>query len=246
MPDIEGDGGTTTESYGESTDTGGGVLDRVLTDGVRGNLSFVGGIVLGGLAYVLAFASISGLFLATEEQQNVAVNEAVAVDMLADESKREVLLAFLTIVRDANPEGGSGALRLLGWIFYNAHGVKLSVGTEGGLSLLVLFADSTLVYALIPAALLFCLGGLVALFKRADGFLGGFFSGSSVVMGYLPLVVVGALFATVSGAGSTVSVQLLPAILLAGILYPLVCGGAAGLLKVLVINVFFGGIRSRL
>lgn len=195
---------------------------------------------------MLAFVSISGLFLVTEDQQEVAINEAVAVDLLTDESKQDVLLEFLRIVGEADPEGGSGALTLLGWIFYNAHGVKLSVGTEGSLSLLVLFADSTLIYALVPAALLFCLGGLVALLKRADGLLGGVISGSSVVMGYLPLVIVGALFATLSGAGSAISVQLLPAILVAGIVYPLVCGGAAGLLKVLVINVAIGGVRSRL
>ena len=246
MPDIEGDGGTAVESDSEPVDSDGGIVDRLITDGIRGNLSFVGGIILGGLAYVLAFASISALFITTEDQQGTAINEAVALDLLADESKREVLVTFLRIVRDANPEGGEGGLRLLGWIFYNAHGVKLSVGNEGSLHLLGLFADSTLVYALIPAALLFFLGGLVALLKRADGVLGGFISGSSVIMGYLPLVVVGALFATLSGAGSTVSVQLLPAIFIAGIIYPLVCGGAAGLLKILVFNVVIGGIRNQL
>jgi len=67
-----------------------------------------------------------------------------------------------------------------------------------------------------------------------------------VLLGYVPLAIVGALFATVSAGDETAPIQLLPAILLAGILCPLVFGGLAGLTKVLVINVFFGGIRRRL
>ena len=67
-----------------------------------------------------------------------------------------------------------------------------------------------------------------------------------MLLGYVPLAIAGALFATVSAGGETAPVQLLPAILLAGIRCPLVFGGPAGLTKVLVSNVFFGGIRRRL
>ena len=67
-----------------------------------------------------------------------------------------------------------------------------------------------------------------------------------MLLGYIPLAIVGVLFATVSAGGETASVQLLPTVLLAGIRFPLVFGGLAGLTKVLVSNVFFGGIRRRL
>ena len=67
-----------------------------------------------------------------------------------------------------------------------------------------------------------------------------------MLLGYVPLAIAGALFATVSAGDETASVQFLPAILLAGIRCPLVFGGLAGLTKVLVSNVFFGGIRRRL
>ena len=67
-----------------------------------------------------------------------------------------------------------------------------------------------------------------------------------MLLGYVPLAIVGVLFATVSAGDETASVQLLPAILLAGIRCPLAFSGLAGLTKVLVSNVSFGGIRRRI
>jgi hypothetical protein len=236
----DADGGTASEWDSEPVDSEQDVVDRLINDGVRGNLSFVGGILGGGIAYVFAFVGISGLFITVGEN---GLDPGTAIPLLEDQ--RETAVALAQIYEQASETPGT-AIKLLGWVFYGAHGVSVQVANEGAVNILSLFVDSTLVYTLIPAVLLFVFGGLVALLKRAEGFLGGFISGSSVLLGYFPLATVGAVFATISAGGETASVQLLPAILLAGIIFPLVFGGLAGLTKIVVINVFFGGIRARL
>jgi len=228
-------------SDGESVESR--AVDWLVNDSIRGNLSFVGGILGGGIAYVLGFISISGLFLATEESQEVAVDPATVIPLLEEDAE---LVLTLARIAEGAPETPATAVKFLSWVFYGAHGINIQVANEGAVNMLGLFAESTLIYTLIPAVLLFGLGGLVALLKRADGLLGGVLSGGSVVMGYFPLVLIGAIGSGISGDGATASVQVLPAILLAGILYPLLCGGAAGLLKVLVINVAIGGLRDQL
>jgi hypothetical protein len=240
MADTEGDGGTASEWDSEPVESEGDGASGVINDSVRGNLSFVGGILGGGIAYVLAFVGVSGLFITIGEND---LDPGTAIPLLEDQ--RETAVALAEISQQA-PETLGAALKLLAWVFYGAHGVSVGVADEGAVNILSLFVDSTLVYTLIPAVLLFVFGGLVALLKRADGFLGGVISGSSVLLGYFTLATVGALFSTISGGGESASVQLLPAILLAGILFPLVFGGLAGLTKIVVINVFFGGIRARL
>ena len=237
MPDIEGDGGTEVASDSGSIESDGDVVDWLINDGIRGNLSFVGGILGGGIAYFVGLLGTYALFASTEGRSGAA-DEAVTV---SDETIETFLLTL-----DEAPETFDSIAAFAGWIFYNAHGVAISVGNEGTINLAALTDLGLVSFALIPAVLLFCFGGLVALLKRADGLLGGFISGSSVLIGYLPLAVAGALFFKISESGTTLAVQLLPAILLAGILFPLLFGGLAGLVKVLVINVFLGGIRARL
>lgn len=222
------DGGVTEgESTHEPADDDTGRVQSMLGGAVRGNVSFVGGILGGGLSYLVGFVVVSSLFLVSVESE-AAPADTPDLFELADAS----LQAFVSI---------------FAWVFYSAHGVKVSVaGGTDAVHILSALELNTLVYALIPAAILFAFGGLIALLKRADGLAGGFVSGSSVVFGYLPLVVVGALFFQVSTGGVDAHVQLLPAIILAGLLYPLVCGGLAGVLKVVVINIFAGGLRERL
>lgn len=209
---------------------------------VRGNLSFVGGILGGGLAYVIGVVLTGGLFI-------LGIGDRSAGDLVQDSA------AGAVAVYDP-AESLQTFITVLSMPFYNAHGVPIRVesGSESEtVNLILAFTlDGTgyelniLLFALIPAVLLFVFGGLVALLKRADGFLGGIISGSSVIMGYLPLVVAGALFFQRDSPQVEASVQLLPAIFLAGIIFPLVFGGLAGLVKILFINVFIGGIRARL
>jgi hypothetical protein len=213
---------------GDESDAGqSGRIRQALGGAIRGNVSFVGGILGGGVSYPIGFVVVSFLFLVSVESETTT-SDAPELFELADAS----LQAFVSI---------------FAWVFYGAHGVKISLaGGTDAVHVLSALDLNTLVYALIPAAILFVFGGIIALLKRASGLAGGFVSGASVVFGYLPLVVAGALFFQVSAGGVDARVQLLPAILIAGLLYPLVCGGLAGVLKVVVINVIGGGIRERL
>jgi len=237
VPDIEGYEGTGVASGGEPVESERDIVDWLINDGIRGNLSFVGGILGGGISYFVGLLGTYALFASTEGRSGAA-DEAVTV---SDETIETFLLTL-----DEAPETFDSIAAFAGWIFYNAHGVAISVGNEGTINLAGLTELGLVPFALIPAVLLFGFGGLVALLKRADGLLGGFMSGGSVLLGYLPLAVAGALYFKISAGGTTLSVHLIPAILLAGIIFPLLFGGLAGLTKVLFINVFLGGIRARL
>lgn len=132
-----------------------------------------------------------------------------------------------------------------GWYFYNAHFVDLTstlqIGgaTGGSTGSLIEGSDSgtvQLLYVVPPIAV--ALAG-AALFRWLDGdtdVAGAAARGALVVVGYLPLAVVGAVatghtvetgvpLVEVSG---TFEPQLVPAIVLAGILYPIVFGAVGG------------------
>jgi len=132
-----------------------------------------------------------------------------------------------------------------GWYFYNAHFVDLTstlqIGGASGAATgsLIEGSDSgtvQLLYVVPPIAA--ALTG-AALFRWLGGdadLAGGAARGALVVVGYLPLAIVGAIvtghtvetgvpFVEVSG---TIEPQLMPAILLTGVLYPVVFGAVGG------------------
>ena len=225
---------TDTEPTGQSDTEPASAFDRV----VKGNLSIVGGIIGGGIAYTLGLGLTAILFFLLVE--GGTVGERASQDLPA------------TAAMYGIGASASQFLSGIGMPFYNAHGVLVHVTdpVSGKVNLLAeldfaLPALNPVTFALIPAGLLFVFGGLIALLKRAEGFAGGAVSGASVLVGYLPLVVAGALFFGRNGRVDA-HVQLLPATLLAGIVFPLVFGGLGGLLKVSVVNVVVGGIRERM
>ena len=133
--------------------------------------------------------------------------------------------------------------------FYNAHFVDLavegsvSIGEVGGSGTqnLVTGSDEGLVqwlYLAPPVGIALGGGALSWWIGRDDGPLIGAARGAMVIVGYLPLIAIGALgtahsveeeFLFVKASG-TIEAQLLPAILIAGVLYPIVFGQLGGAL----------------
>lgn len=230
---------------GESAATDNGATGRLDTDTagtfdsvVRGNLSFVGGIIGGGIAYAFGLVLTAILFFLFVDG---GTTEEMASESLPG-----------TVAMYGMGASASEFLSGVGMPFYNAHGALVHVTdpVSGKVNLLVahdfvLPPLNFFAFALIPAGLLFVFGGLIALVKSAEGFAGGAVSGASVLMGYLPLVLAGALFFGRNGEVAA-HIQVLPAILLAGIVFPLLFGGLGGLLKVSVVNVAIGGMRERM
>jgi len=232
------DGSSGSGSVPTVGDQGG--VGQLVSDNIRGNLSIVGGVLGGAISYAVGLVGTFALFASLEESDGLDTDpQAVAA---IDDATGEAFLRTL----DQAPENFESILAFAGWIFYNAHGVAINLSDAGAVNLLALTEMGIGPFAAIPALLLFCFGGLIALLKRADGLAGGVVSGSSVLLGYAPLAVFGALYFSLSAGGTTASPQFVPAILLVGIVFPVAAGGFAGLLKGLVIDVFLGGIRSRL
>lgn len=125
----------------------------------------------------------------------------------------------------------------VGWLFFNAHVVATRVPALGGGDRMVNFISTSddgalmALYVLVPALLVLA-GAAVARYGHADRPANGAAAGVTVVVGYLPLAVVGA-FAVghTFGEGISVSPDPVTAVALAGLVYPAffgAVGGAAG------------------
>jgi hypothetical protein len=129
----------------------------------------------------------------------------------------------------ARGDGGGGLVRAvqhLGWVVYNAHFVRTDAWLA--LNFIELSAEPLVlpaaVYYAIPVAVL--TGGGWAVARRAPAGARRVVAGASVVAGYLPAVAVGALAVTTPEGGP----ELVPAVLLAGVAYPVAFGTVGGLL----------------
>jgi hypothetical protein len=188
-----------------------------MTDQSSGGLPIriVGGAVYGALAFVASFVAVVALFLKR-------VNE-----------NAQVRLEDLT--------SGDHVVELAGWIFYNAHTVDVTgTASRAGVGAAApsynfvaepYVADPTTFQA-IPAVVLFVAGYLVA---RRTGFdldlVSGALAGASVAIGYGALAYAGTTVFAVTTAGVTFAPAMPDALLVAGLAYPAVAGGAAGALR---------------
>jgi hypothetical protein len=147
--------------------------------------------------------------------------------------------SLLADLADAFGEGRP-AWKIVGWVFFNAQFVTTTVTVDvpilGGTSAVNFIAESDalspVLYLVVPAVL--TAAGLAT--ARADGAtdLGRALRvGPSVALGYLPLALVGTVLFTISaGESSGGSPTLLTAVVLAGVVYPVVFGGLGGALAV--------------
>jgi len=179
-------------------------MARTRTD----DLPVVAGTVAGIAAWVLGFA--------------------LTYALVAPDVRDSALNRIIELV-----DGSPATYELVGWVFYNAHFVDTVVrdvpvvgsrsssyiGGDGGFSL-VLYA--------IPAGLLLAAGLALARYRGSTDPVGGAIAGVLVLPGYLALSAIGVFLTEVSLGEASGAPDLLPAILLAGVTYPVLCGGFGG------------------
>lgn len=150
------------------------------------------------------------------------------------------VLTFLLMRGEARNAFGDAVpvWKVVGWYFYNAHFVDIVSGRSAGpfedAAYVSLIAESsgstaTFLYAVPPLALL-AAGAVVAWRLDGDGPAGAAAGGAAAVLGYGPLAVAGALVLPHAAEGSflgvdvsaTITVPLASAVILAGLVYPVI------------------------
>lgn len=153
----------------------------------------------------------------------------VSTYLLVAPNVRESGLARIIDVLDGQP----ATYELVGWVFYNAHMVDTvfeDIPLLGSRTTSYIGGDAgftTLLY-LLPVALLFAAGLALARYRAVDSPTAGALIGSLVLPGYLLPAVAGVVLFEVTIAGATGGPDLVAAVVLAGIVYPLVCAGGGG------------------
>lgn len=173
--------------------------------------ALLGGAGSGIVAYVLGYVFTYAL--------SVSVVQESAIAQLAD----------------AFGDGGA-AWKMVGWVFYNAHGATTTLNVDvpifGGTSAVNFIAQSDALSPLlyvIPPALLVVAGLAAARMAGSTDLSDALRVGPAVTLGYLPLVLIGAIIFTISVGDSVAKPTLVTTLGLAGIVYPAVFGtvGAA-------------------
>lgn len=116
----------------------------------------------------------------------------------------------------------------VGWLFYNAHFVDTQIRAMGTDSENFIAASDGGALALlyfVPVVLLLAAGFVLARTADADDAEDGAAAGASVVVGYFPLALAGAFLFSYD---DTIAPALVTALLLAGLVYPLVLGAVGG------------------
>lgn len=129
-------------------------------------------------------------------------------------------------------EGEPATYELVGWAFYNAHFVDIVYSGFAGSVLPGNYISGedgfTPLLYVIPPLLLVAAGLAVGRYHGATDVNGGAVAGALVLPGYLVLAVAGAVLFQVSAAGTTGRPDILPAVFLAGVVYPGVFGALGG------------------
>ena len=136
----------------------------------------------------------------------------------------EALLAFV----EAEP---IGAWRVVGWLYYGGHFVDTRVTAEFGpfettvyLDLVREGAGNLEALYLVPPFLLLVAGAIVAAGFHVSDVQTGALLGASVLLGYVVAILGGLVVFAYDGTRP----DPVPAIVIAGVLYPLVFGGVGG------------------
>lgn len=128
-------------------------------------------------------------------------------------------------------EGESATYELVGWVFYNAHLIDVSYTGLGPLAPPGNFVGGdgfTPLLYIIPPALLIVAGIAIGRYTGVTEPNDGAVAGALVAVGYLVATVVGAFAFTVEVGGASGAPDLVPAILIAGVVYPLFFGAIGG------------------
>ena len=180
-------------------------------DRTSGTSGIVGGAAAGAAAYVL------GYLFAYLTQRSAVESQLEGFNFFADLFGGDPIPTW----------------KAIGWVFYNGHFVDTQIPSLVGgsqLTNLISQADGgslTLLFVVPPVLL--TLAGLAAgrvagATEPADGAK----AGASVLVGYLPLAVIGAFLFRYSVGDGTVAPDLVTAVLLAGAVYPAAFGAVGG------------------
>jgi hypothetical protein len=168
------------------------------------------GAMAGALAYIIGY-------LVTYLWQGPSVEERL--------ERINTLLGIFDLFTDVDQISKVDAV---GWLFYNAHFVRANVpGQSDTVNFISEAEGGELLYAL-PIVTLLLAGVVVVLLSEADSPVTGLVTGVQIVAGYLPLAIGGTLFFTYESGGNTVEPEIVTAVFLAGLVYPLVFGGIGG------------------
>lgn len=130
-------------------------------------------------------------------------------------------------------QGEPATYETVGWVFYNAHFVPTIFRNVplAGTRTVTYIGDgnefSPLLY-LIPIVALVATGIVIAWYHQAESPTDGAVAGLSVAPAYFLLSVIGVFVFTVTVGEAQGSPELLPAIALAGVAYPIVLGATGG------------------
>lgn len=127
---------------------------------------------------------------------------------------------------------GDATYELVGWVFFNSHFADTVIdagffGTEATNFIGGEDGFTALLYV-IPVALILASGLAIGRYQGVTDVNDGAIAGALVVPGYLVLSIVGAFLFRVEAGGASGQPDLLPAIVLAGIVYPVVFGAIGG------------------
>lgn len=170
--------------------------------------SLVGGAVGGVVAWVFGY---------------VATYTVVAPDV-RDSPLNRIIEAF---------NGEPATYEMVGWVFYNAHFVDTvfrEVPLFGTLTTSFIGGDDGFTVLLfgIPIVALLASGVALAVITQATDAVQGGLAGAMVVLGYLVMTVAGVFMVRVTVGGASGAPDLLPALFLAGFMWPVVFGGIGG------------------
>lgn len=164
------------------------------------------------------------------------------------------LLTYVLIASEVRTEFGDGVAdwKAVAWYYYNAHMVDVevsgAVGSFGGSSTVDLIAQSgstsaALLYVLPPLVLVGA-GALLAVQWDVADIGEAVVAGAPVTIGYAMVIGLGAIVAETSAersffgieASGSMGPELVPAIVLGGILYPLVFATGGAVLAAIVVG----------
>ncbi|MFB6301420.1 MAG: transporter [Haloferacaceae archaeon] len=119
--------------------------------------------------------------------------------------------------------------KAVGWLFYNAHLVETTIPGFGGARTVNFLADGGFApLYLLPPTLLLGAGVAVARLGDRESPTAGAVAGALVVVGYLPLALVGAVVVGHPVGDGRIGPDLVTAGALAGLVYPAVLGAIGG------------------
>ncbi|MFO8114357.1 MAG: transporter [Halorubrum sp.] len=182
-----------------------------VSDRTSGTTGIVGGAAAGAAAYVL------GYLFAYVTQASAIEDQLAGFNAFADLFGGDPIPTWQAV----------------GWVFYNGHFVDTRVPSLVGgsqVTNLISQADGgslSLLYV-VPPVLLVVAGLVAGRVAGATEPVDGAKAGAFVLVGYLPLAVLGAFLFRYSVGDGTVAPDLVTAVLLAGAVYPAVFGAVGG------------------